>query len=189
MRFLSLTLLVALCAGSAAAAVTSASVKRLSVGTTLDVVGTDFAKPVQAWVQVGSKKVPLKIDRGATDTAFTATLKTLPQGVNGAGLLRVKAKGSNVPFSLAGMTIELPQPSGISPESAAPGQNVTISGTYFGTKKGKVVVGTKKAKIRTWTDTSITFQVPSSVNDDLVFVYVSNAAGRATSDPVLAIDG
>lgn len=164
-------------AGAASAVVNSSTRRDLSQGATFDVGGTEFAKPVRAWLDMDGRKFPLRILRGATDTAFTAQLVTFPRGTHGDCLLGVKTKGTRVPSYFGGMTIELPVIADVVPSTAAPGFTATIGGSYFGTRKPRVYVGGIRAKLTAWSDTSITFIVPPGLSPGPQFLDVETRAG------------
>ena len=174
-----LALVAALALSTAAySAVFSVSQQSLSVGTTFQVNGTEFGPKPTAWLEFGAKRIPLKVLKGATDTQFTAQVKNIPRNANGECLLRVRPRGVRVPFAFAGMVLELPRPEGVEPASAPAGQEVTISGTFFGTKKPKVRFETRSAKVVSYGDTEIVVRVPDGLSPGLQRIYVQSAAGQ-----------
>jgi len=50
-----------------------------------------------------------------------------------------------------------------SPLSGAPKSEVVLSGAYFGTKKGKVKLGGKKAKVLSWGTGSVRIRIHKKV--------------------------
>jgi hypothetical protein len=178
---------LAVAASAALAALSSSSVSQLAVGTTFDVTGDGFARPVRAWLELGERRIPLRISRRATDTQFTATLVGLPAGAHGDCLLRVPAKGSKVAFTLGGISIELPAAASVTPLSARAGDELTIDGEFFGTKRGRVLLGGVRAKVVAWGGTQIRAVVPKDAPAGRVFVDVQNRAGAAAVRPILNV--
>ena len=175
-------------AGAASAVVTSASRRELSQGVTFDVGGTDFVRPVRAWLEMEDRRIPLRVLRGATPTTFTAQLVTFRRGLHGDCQLAVKTKGSKVPAYFGGMSIELPVIASVTPFVAAPGFEATIAGTFFGTKKPRVYVGGIRAKVTAWSDTSITFVVPPGLAPGEQFLDVESRAGLAEERSTITVD-
>ena len=85
----------------------------------------------------------------------------------------------------------------LAPPSITPGQtatanvgtNLTLSGVGFGAKKGKVIVGAKKATVVTWTDTAITFVVPKTIPNGAVVVDVTTGGGTDSISAYLTVTG
>src|SRR5687768_8994105 len=118
-------------AGVAVAALSSASVNSLSVGTTFEIEGTELKPRPTAWLEAGGRKIPLKIAKGATDTKLTLTLKALPGGrapLAGPAVVRVKTRGQKVAYSLASFVLERPSIGEFNPPSAPRLGLVTIDG-------------------------------------------------------------
>ena len=165
-------------AGAASAIVTSASRRELSQGVTFEVGGTDFVRPVRAWLEMEDRRIPLRVLRGATPTTFTAQLVTFRRGLHGECQLVVKTKGSKIPAYFGGMSIELPVVAEVTP-FVAPGFEATITGTFFGTRRPKVYVADVRAKVTAWSDTSITIIVPPGTALGDQFLDVETRAGIA----------
>jgi hypothetical protein len=169
-------------ATAAVAALSSATVNSLSVGTTFEVDGTELGPRPTAWLEAGGKKIPLKIAKGATDTHMTLTLKALPGGrapLAGPAVLRVKRKGLKVAYSLASFVLERPSIVEFSPASAPALGVVTIDGQFFGTKKGRVRFGDLYGKVVSWTDTQIKATVPKRAPAGMTILTVENRVGAS----------
>lgn len=173
--------LVSVLAAASFANVGNASAYHLSAGTDFGIDGTDFGTRPTAWLDFSGRHVPLKIAKGGTETHLDVRLASVPKGVHGACQLKVRPKGVKVPFSLAGMTIELPAPTGPMPVSGTAGTEVTITGSYFGTKRGHVDFGTKRGRVIEWTDTLIRVTVPKHLPAGTVNLHVVNQAGESVN--------
>jgi hypothetical protein len=82
-------------------------------------------------------------------------------------------------------TIVLPAPAMTDPTTGPAGTVVTIHGSKFGDVKGKVTIGGKKAKVKSWGDDTIVVVVPKAAPGDQP-VVVTNKAG--SSDGSLKFD-
>lgn len=173
---------------AAAASILSASVKRLSVGTSFGVDGSGFRRNPAAWLELGQRKIPLKMHRRGTDSHLDFTLVTHPAGVHGPCSLRIRPQGTRIPFTFAGMSIELPSVATVTPTSAAPGTAVTIDGDWFGSKKGRVTFGGRRGKVTSWTDTRIDVLVPSDLPPGGVYLLVENRAGASEQMVVFTVE-
>ncbi len=60
------------------------------------------------------------------------------------------------------------------PDSGVAGTAVTVSGNFFGAKKGKVYLGNKSCKASSWSMNAITFIVPKKMAPGLYNVTVTN---------------
>ena len=85
--------------------------------------------------------------------------------------------------------VKPPEVEMVGPDSGSSGDQITISGNYFGSKKGKVYLGyvssrgryTKKScSVKSWGDGEIVFVVPKGLSVGFYDIIVSNSAGSAT---------
>ena len=77
-------------------------------------------------------------------------------------------------------TAATPEVGSIGPTSAQAGVSVTIAGKGFGTSTGSVLFGTTAATITAWSDTSVTFKVPS-VSNGVYTAQLKTAGGTAAN--------
>lgn len=140
------------------------------------------SKPALFLTASGStKKYNLKV-LSFTSTSVTATLPGAPAGLYDLNLKMKKEKAQ-----LAGsVTIVAPAIQTVAPASGPKKTLVTITGTDFGLKKGKVQVGTKNAPPKSWSDTQITFEIPS-MTAATYDVKVTNKAGAALAAAALTV--
>lgn len=162
-----------------------------ATGLAITLAGSGFvSKPVVWLTQDGlTKKFPCKV------TSFTAeqVVATLPQAPPGSFDLHVKVKKATDDLSDA-LTIQPPSVSALAPESAAHKQLVTITGDFLGTKKGKVRVQSaataaplkKTAKVTSWTNTSVTFEMPK-VPEGSYDVLLDNKTGAVAAGTIAAL--
>ena len=132
-----------------------------------------------------------------TSYPISGLLTSLPAGtysdylgalLGGSSLTVTAGSGGNNPagnFTLPAHTVAVWQSTGtpstpevgsIGPTLGQPGMKVTIAGKGFGTATGHVMFGTTSATIQSWTDSAITFTVPS-VTNGVYQVQLKNSAG------------
>jgi len=73
-----------------------------------------------------------------------------------------------------------PEVGSIGPRIGQPGMTVTIAGDGFGSTTGSVLFGTTAATIKSWSNTSVTFTVPS-VTNGAYNVQLRNSGGTAAN--------
>jgi glycosidase len=96
--------------------------------------------------------------------------------LGGSNLTVTAGTGGNNPannFTLPAHTVAVwqstatpttPEVGSIGPTIGQPGMKVTIAGKGFGTTAGTILFGTSAATINSWSDSSVTFTVPSVTN-------------------------
>ena len=96
--------------------------------------------------------------------------------LGGSGLTVTTGSGGNNPasnFTIPAHTVAVwqstatptaPEVGSIGPTVGQPGMTVTIAGKGFGSSTGSVLFGTTAATIKSWSDSSVTFTVPSVTN-------------------------
>jgi glycosidase len=136
-----------------------------------------------------------------TGYAISGLLTALPAGtysdylgglLGGASLTVTAGSGGNNPannFTLPAHTVAVwqavgtpsaPEVGSIGPTVGQPGMNVTIAGKGFGTATGQVLFGTAAASPQLWSDTGVTFTVPS-VSNGVSQVQLKNSSGTAAN--------
>jgi hypothetical protein len=146
------------------------SVSEGSIGTQLTITGSDFGAK-QGKVLIGG--APIKIAKGAwTPDSITGVInKPLPPGIPYDVILQLKEPKGAAPIPLTGaFTMMAPEITSVEPKSGSAPAEILISGSYFGTKKGKVYLEyeqsgklkKKNCKVKTWGVDSIIFFVPKT---------------------------
>ncbi|MBL8693359.1 MAG: IPT/TIG domain-containing protein [Planctomycetes bacterium] len=160
-----LTLLLSLLAllarpGLAQVTLSSVTPNQTTTGLELTIQGTGFVKkPVLFLTQDGStKKTPLKV-LSFTETQAIAALNAAAT----AGTYTLNGKVQQSSAQLAGaLAIVAPSIASLSTASAAAKAQLTLTGTFLGTKKGTVKFGTKASKVVSWSNISIVVEVPKA---------------------------
>lgn len=149
----------------------------VAVGSTLTITGSGFglSKPkVLLFDGATEKKYTLKVDT-FTDTTITATIK---KAVLGDLTLQVIVKGVALPLEGPdAIRVEAPLVTSLSTTEADPDEEFTIFGDYFGIKKSRILVGSAKAKVLSWTMNEIHVLMPKKLFNGLFNVTVDNKVG------------
>jgi glycosidase len=132
-----------------------------------------------------------------TGYSITGLVTALPAGsysdylgglLGGSGIT-VGSGGAVTAFTLPAHTVAVwqfttaatgPQVGSIGPTIGQPGMKVTIAGKGFGASTGTVLFGTTAASVTSWSDTSVTFTVPS-VSNNVYQVQLKTSGGTAAN--------
>jgi hypothetical protein len=82
--------------------------------------------------------------------------------------------------------VKAPEIDSVDPTSGSAGDEITIYGSFFGTKKGKVTLGGKTCKVLRWTmdptsgESEIEFVVPKHLTPGVNELKIINGAGSDT---------
>jgi hypothetical protein len=97
--------------------------------------------------------------------------------------IRPQIKGASPITIPNGFTAKTPEIESVDPTSGSAGGNVTIHGSFFGTKKGKVTLGGKTCKVLSWTmeptsgESEIEFVVPKRLTPGVNELKIINGMG------------
>ena len=169
---------------------------QLTWGSEFEITGSGFGekKPKVQLVPQFLKKGPKPITLKVLEFSDTRVKVMSRKGLAGSFRLSLKPKGGDTITSSPIVSIVNPNPTSLSIETADPNEAVTITGTHFGTKKGKVYVGSLaakgkpgKTKVTAWTNTSITFLAPKKQPNGTYAVNVINKAGAGQMANALTI--
>ncbi|MBM3984891.1 MAG: hypothetical protein FJ296_04250 [Planctomycetes bacterium] len=147
---------------------------------TIDGLGFGTAKPkVFLLDEATGKKYVLKVTSFSDQQIFAEIKKA----VLGELQLNVQPNGAD-PFTFDSVVIERPDVGELLAEDfvtpideASPGLAFYISGEYFGTKRGKLSIGGKKAKVITWAMTGILLEMPKKLANGLWDILLDNKVG------------
>jgi hypothetical protein len=135
----------------------------------------DLKQKVDSWSAAQITMIVNKFKGLATDTPYDVTIQ--PKEPKGAA-----------PIVLPGaFTLRKPEIDPINTESGSAGDEITINGMWFGTKKGKVYIGEQKCKVTEWTMNPATgasivkFIVSDKIGAGKYFLEVENKIGRSVS--------
>ena len=155
-----------------------------TIGTVLTINGSGF-RTKKGKVLIGGMAAKIA---SWTDTTITAVIKkALPPGVYDLVLQPKEPKGA-APITLPdAFTIMAPDITSVVPNSGGEGVVISISGNYFGSKKGKVFVGDQKCKVTSWTmdpvtgESAISFVVHKKIGAATYLLEVENKVARSLS--------
>src|SRR5262245_440234 len=161
-----------------------------TIGTTFQIQGSGFGmgkapKVVLSRVPDG-KLIKLKVS-AYLDSQITAQLVRTFNGAAGEYGLVVTPPGGEPQTGPGTVTLIVGAPYRVTPPTPGPGDSVTIDGTDFGTKKGKVVIGGKKAKITSWSDTQIVATLHKKTPEGVHDVEIVNKIGTGVLTDGVAV--
>jgi hypothetical protein len=131
------------------------------------------------------KKYTLKV-LTVSDTAVTALIS---KAVAGDLDLHVQPKGAADILADDEFTVPSPVIDAISPEHAFALETITLTGTHFGALKPKLTVGGKTVKPLTFSDTEVTFPMPTALAKGVHTVVLTTKVGVATLPHALIMKG
>ena len=162
------------------------SVNEGTIGTQVTITGSDFGDKKG---KVFIKKVAAKITQdGWGPESITCTLTRVPPaGTHDVTIRPNRAQGIILPSAF---TIKPPEIDSLDLYTGAAGEPITITGTFFGTRKGRVYLEYEKngkpkkknCRVRTWGMDSVTFVVPKTSRNFPASSYplrIQNSVGIA----------
>ena len=163
-----------------------------TIGTTFQIQGSGFGmakapKVVLSRIPDG-KQIKLKVS-AYVDSQITAQLVRTFNGAAGDYGLVVTPPGGEAQSGPGTVTLVVGTIDFVSPQTPGPGDTVTISGFDFGTKKGKVVVGGKKAKVTSWSDNEIVATLHKKTPEGAQAVQIVNKIGTAEQADAVIVGG
>ena len=145
-----------------------------TIGTEIEVYGSGF----------GTKRNKILIGTTAlkvlqwTDGWIRASLnKALVPGVYD---LTIQPKRASSIVLEGAFTVKPPEISSVEPETGSINDEITIHGFFFGNKKGKVTLGGKNCRVKTWTS-EIHFVVPRGIIPGTHELKITNGVGSDTT--------
>ena len=163
----------------------SVSASEGSIGTQVVIVGDAFGpkKPkVNLVARAGGRVTKLKVI-SHSNVQITAEIKKATAGNYN---LQVVPNGLPPIEKMEPFRVMGPQITFVGPGTVETRGEVTISGSYFGDKKGKIRVGGRKTKVKDWNDESIVFIAPKNMNGEQS-VTVENRVGSDTVEDAIFI--
>ncbi len=158
--------------------------KEGTIGTEINIIGSGYGTR-KGKVLIGT--VPLKILEW-TDTSVRCQLtRALSPGIYNV-TIKPQGKGSSPIVMQNGFTVKVPEIESVDPTSGSIGDKITINGSFFGTKKGKVTLGGKSCKVLSWTmvattgESEIQFVVPKGLSSGTQELTVTNGVGAGTTN-------
>ena len=161
-----------------APAITSITPSPAVAGQQVTITGTNFGS-TSGYVVFGSIAYPW-----VSSWTNTQIVVTVPSNAQSGPVYVLNSSGAQ--SNSVSLTVAHPSITSISPTTAAPGQQVTITGTNFGSTSGYVVFGSIAYPwVSSWTNTQIVVTVPSNAQTGLV--YVQNPGGGQSNSVSLTV--
>ncbi len=155
-----------------------------TIGTELILAGSDFgAKKGKVLLATTSLKI-LEWSDGLIRCLLWKALQPGTYDIT----IRPQAKGSSSINIQNGYTVKAPEIDSVDPTSGSTGDEITMNGLFFGTKRGKVTLGGKNCRILSWTMDPITGEseiqvvVPRGLSTGTKELKVTNGVGVDTRD-------
>ncbi len=160
-------------------------------GTILTLTGTGFGslKPkVRLLPVAGGKSRKLKL-LSWSDTVVTARIRKAKLGFF---VVQIRPRGKGAVPVQGADPVELMPPSmlAVAESCVQPGDEVTLSGNFLGSKTGKLRVAGRKAKVLSWSGEApeqIVFRVPPKKVQGTVDVEVRNSLAKTVSPAALLV--
>lgn len=134
-----------------------------------------------------TKKLPVKVTSFNSETGELVGI--IKRGSVGLFDVNVQPKVKGAALQTAPAAIQLVDSTldSVTPTETDAGDEVTINGADFGTKKGRVRIGGKPAKVLEWTETSIRAKTHKKAGPGLVDIEVRNKIGTSTLEGQLTL--
>jgi hypothetical protein len=153
-----------------------------TIGTEILLYGSDFGAKKGKVLIGGSAPKVLEWEDNSIHCQLTKALSPVTYGVT------IQPKGLDQIFIEDGFTVKAPKIDSFDPSTGSTGEEITIHGSFFGTKKGKVTLGEKSCKVRSWTmdpvtgESEIRFVVPKGLDSGTNELKVINKVGEDTEN-------
>ena len=154
-----------------------------TLGSELKIMGSEFGTK-KGKVLVGG--AALKVLEWGPDLIRGLLSKVVTLGACQVTVVRKEPKGADPIGENEAFSVETPKIWRVVPDHGGVGTSVTITGKYFGTKKGKVTIGGKSGKVTDWAMDATTgtgtihFLVPKGLTPATYDLKVINKVGEGT---------
>ena len=118
-----------------------------TLGSLIDITGSGFGSKKSKALVCG---LPLKVLQWGSDLIQGTLTKVLPVGFCDVSILPKEPKGAGWLTEEEAFSVEAPSIETVTPNAGAVGSSVKIAGLFFGTKKGKVLLGGRSCKVLKW---------------------------------------
>ncbi|MBI4881320.1 MAG: IPT/TIG domain-containing protein, partial [Planctomycetes bacterium] len=176
-----LALLLGLASAARGGEITSVTPAEGAYGTEITIAGSGFGDKEPA-VALASEYVgsdpKLKI-LSFNDTQVVVKLKTGLEGLYDLSLDPAGKQTAAIKLKKA-FEIRAPDVISVAPAAPAPGDLVTLTGAFFGTKEGSVSLGCTQGVVKDWQENQIVFKFSTNAGKGLHNVTVKNKAGQVT---------
>ncbi len=101
--------------------------------------------------------------------------------------IQPQARGSDPIIVENGFTVKPPEIDSVEPTQGIVNDEITLKGLFFGTKKGKITLGGKNCRVKTWTmdptsgGSEVVFVVPKGLSAGTHDLKIINGVGSETT--------
>ena len=151
-----------------------------TIGTEMAIKGSGFGT-TKGKILIGN--VTPKILEWTDSSIRCQLVKSPPLGTYD---VTIQPKGASPIVIESGFTIAVPEIDSVEPSSGTANKQITVTGFYFGTKKGKVLLEGKNCKVASWMmapstgESEIQFIVPKGISSGVHEMEVINGMGSGT---------
>ncbi len=154
-------------------------------------IGTEFIIPGPGFgarrgkVLLGT--VALKTTQWSNDSIQCQLTRPLSPGTYDVTIMPQARGSSSITFS-NGFTVKAPEVDSVNPANGSTGDEITMSGLFFGAKRGKVKLGGKTCRVLSWTmdpttgASEVRFVVPRGLSPGINELRLTNSVGSGTTD-------
>ena len=178
--------------------ITAVTPSEATYGTEVTIAGTGFGtrKPKIYLSRTGLKKRVSLRAVTVTDTEIRARVAPSASRLSLAGVFDLNLLKARASAVVAPNAVELKLPTNLAANRflASRGEIVTMSGTFLGSRPGRVLVSGLPAQVVEWNAVgeapgTVLFRVPSKAPSGLADVEISNAIGRVVVQDAVAVEG
>ncbi len=173
---------------AAAGEVTQVSPAEGTAGTLITIDGSGFGS-AEPQVFLLSEHVTKKAKLVLVSWEDARIVAEVKKGLEGLYDVVIQPEGGAEILAPEAFAIRAPAVNGIEPSEAAPGEPVTLDGTYFGATPGKVSLGCADAFIQEWLPERIVFTFSAGVGSGPHNVTVRSKSGQTTLCGGLTVAG
>ncbi len=152
-----------------------------TVGTEITIGGSGFGAKKGKILVHNAPATVLNWMEGLIQCRLTKSLSP------GSYDITVQPKGGSPVVFRNGFTVKVPEISSVNPTNGSTGNEISISGSFFGAKKGKVTLGKKNCKVLSWTmdpttgESMVQFIVPKRLTPGVNELKIINGVGSDTT--------
>jgi parallel beta-helix repeat protein len=153
-----------------------------TIGTEMEITGSGYGK-TRGKVLVGN--IATKILQWADSSIRCQLTRVLPAGTYD---VTIQPKGVSAIVLHDSFSVMAPEISHVDPTSGSLNDQITVYGSFFSTKRGKVTLGGKNCRITSWTmdattgDSEVRFVVPRGLSSGTYQLQIKNSLAADSLD-------
>jgi hypothetical protein len=153
-----------------------------TIGTELEIKGSGYGK-TRGKVLIGN--IATRILQWS-DSSIRCQLTRFP--LVGTYDVTIQPKGTSATVLQDIFSVMAPEINHVEPPSGSMNDQITVYGSFFGTKRGKVTLGGKNCRVKSWTmdattgDSEVQFVVPRGGGSGTYQIQIKNSMGEDSVD-------